>query len=479
MLKRTVSLISLTLFTSFTRAELLGFELTNVRLNTDASVNSSGLTVRSEIDNQRIRWQSSDAPIVTSYQQSGSVNAGNEIIKPDGPVLCPGGCAPDLFDGLAQNIGGARAHSSYLSNGNSVSIYSELGAYRLPVDVEDSVHDGDDVEYAYDYNFNTGAKKTVAVRSRSAVSSSMTLENISEEEPVDFLFYARFDPQGTNGYQNRLEGSPKHRLSLSANIDTVERNGESLIERPITRFDTESPYNWRVPFSTNERATYQLSGTIDDSITISHGLYAELLEIYDNDWLNEQQLTAKDSFTANLFIGAGSSQFNPIMPDSADNETGTYQFSGARSGGWYDPIAFENYLFTMDTANSFFTDILSFPTGFGEEFGLYAIDNMDNLLDLDDWLYTDNVDFVSLLGGLGAKQFLVTGINAIDDTHQFPIQLAFSNELVDFTMQGIDDVSAFLNLYAQQSELEPVSTPGTLALLTAGLMLCFHKRRQK
>jgi hypothetical protein len=217
---------------------------------------------------------------------------------------------------------------------------------------------------------------------------------------------------------------------------------------------------------------------------VFEGVFTDRLDIYADVMArlagdSRLPLTINDGFTASLIVGVGATQANPFMPDISDFETGVFSFKNAVSGGWFDPITFENYLFSIDSADSFFSDILSFPVGYGDEFGLYAIDGFNRLFNLGDFLSTENVDLQALLGGLGAKQFLVTGIDNNDDNHQFPLQLAFSSAIADFTMQGIEDAEAFLASFRrQQGSTNQVSEPATLGAFILGLSLLLYRSRK-
>lgn len=273
------------------------------------------------------------------------------------------------------------------------------------------------------------------------------------------------------------DGSRTHYIDVHTDggeITSATRGATDLLvaENTSTRqFTAERSDNELAQNITSSRADYKITGE------------AEYLRLNTQLWsrkspYDDVPLTIKDSVIASIVFGEGATQANPIMPDVSDDERGFYQFSSGASGAWFDPIVFENYLFSMDS-DSFFTDILSFPTGFGANFGLYGFDDEDNVFDLGNFLFTDSVDFTHLVDA-DITSFLVTGIEDDDDTHQFPIQLGFSTSVADFSMQGIEDAAAFLASFNTTSNDvdATVSEPGTLAMLSIACMLISMRLRK-
>lgn len=273
------------------------------------------------------------------------------------------------------------------------------------------------------------------------------------------------------------DGSRTHYIDVRTDggeITSATRGATDVLvaeNTSTTRFTAERSDNELAQNITSSRADYKITGEAD-YLRLNTGLWSRKSP-YDDVPLN-----IKDSVIASIVFGEGATQANPIMPDVSDDERGIYQFSSGASGSWFDPIVFENYLFSMDS-NSFFTDILSFPTGFGANFGLYGFDDEDNVFDLGSFLFTDSVDFTHLVDA-DITSFLVTGIEDDDDTHQFPIQLGFSTSVADFSMQGIEDAAAFLASFnTTPSDADAtVSEPGTLAMLSIACMLMSMRLRK-
>jgi hypothetical protein len=226
--------------------------------------------------------------------------------------------------------------------------------------------------------------------------------------------------------------------------------------------------------------SYTLNGTFEDWINVDARVRSELTIQSGTDGGSNTKYEAQSGYYVNLIVGNGSSQSNPVMPDFSDDATGTYKFNSGVSGAWFDPIIFESYLFSMDSVDSYFTDIFNFPTGFGDTFGLYGFDGENNLYDFaSEFDFTESVSFESLLAGIDITSFLVTGIEDASDNHQFPIQLGFSTSTADFTMQGIEDAEAFLASFRnQQDPTNKVSEPATLGAFMLGIGLLLFRSRK-
>jgi len=134
----------------------------------------------------------------------------------------------------------------------------------------------------------------------------------------------------------------------------------------------------------------------------------------------------------------GFSQGDPFLPDNQDG--GGFGFDDARSGRWFDPPTVSGYEFDITSTGDLFTTILDFPTGFDQPFevlvdgislGIFSPgesvffgDFFDELGDL-------------LIGSFGVESFVIQGIAPLTDPANptaFPIQLGFSNSVVNFTM---------------------------------------------
>jgi len=172
----------------------------------------------------------------------------------------------------------------------------------------------------------------------------------------------------------------------------------------------------------------------------------------------------EETFLMSAIFDEGATQENPFMPDEIADD-GTYFFTDAVSGGWFDPDPWETFLFET-TDGGLFTDILGFPTDFGDLFSVLYEDINGDWLSLGDFDITDTLSFDYLLGG-GVDKFIVTGIESIDDQHQFPIQLAFAENGTDFSMKGID----INDYYSQNSgNSTEVPEPSSLAIFTLSLL---------
>ena len=255
-------------------------------------------------------------------------------------------------------------------------------------------------------------------------------------------------------------------------ITSALRDGVELAENTPQSFLAERSRNDLVRNASDTRSTYKVEGTAE-RLNLAAGIHAQIA------MSDDLPMNIHDSVIATLVIGQGASQDNPFMPDESDDETAVYTFKNAVSGGWFDPILYENYFFSMDSIGTTFTDILSFPVGFVTEFGLIAFDTDYNLFDLGNFLLTDSVDFESLLG-FGASHFLVTGIDDTDGIHNFPLQLGFSSLFADFTMQGIEDADLFLSQFAQTNFDNPtnVSAPYHLGLFCL-MLACWGYRSHR
>lgn len=140
-------------------------------------------------------------------------------------------------------------------------------------------------------------------------------------------------------------------------------------------------------------------------------------------------------FLSVLETAPGFSQADPILPTTTEpgGIGSRFRFVGSRTGGWYDPIGADGYLFQAEGSMTF-TDILSLPTGFDSPFRVevdgQSIGGFDG---------GSSVNFVSLLGH-GVAAFTITGISPSvdpDNPLAFPIQLAFSENGGSFTMTPI------------------------------------------
>jgi len=226
---------------------------------------------------------------------------------------------------------------------------------------------------------------------------------------------------------------------------TVEQLSSDIITREITESQKiliEGSYNYQLDLSINQGAT------ID---TFSGGLAGG-------------SKSFEETFFMSAIFDEGATQENPFMPDEIDDE-GTYYFTDAASGGWFDPDPWESFLFET-TDGGLFSDILGFPSGFGDLFSVLYETEGGDWLSLGDFGLSDNLNFDFLLGE-GVDKFIVTGIDSTDDQHQFPIQLAFADNGTDFSMKGID----INNYYSQNpGDSTEVPEPSSLAIFTLSLL---------
>jgi hypothetical protein len=133
-----------------------------------------------------------------------------------------------------------------------------------------------------------------------------------------------------------------------------------------------------------------------------------------------------------LSTPGGSSPTDPVHPVI----TGTlqYEFDSAHSGLWYDPPVVYGYAFNMLTAGASFTQIMNFPSG--PQFAGLTV----HAAGVDYGPFANPAGF-SLPAGISS--FSITGINPRLDpndpnfANEFPIQLAFSQEGVSFTMTAL------------------------------------------
>ena len=138
----------------------------------------------------------------------------------------------------------------------------------------------------------------------------------------------------------------------------------------------------------------------------------------------------------------GSSQDNPILAvPVAEAPRGTicdlplavpilFCFAAVPSGHWFDPPLALGYAYHM-LADSLFTAILDFPTGFNHAFTV----SVDGIPLPGAFGPGETVDFDA-----GVSTFTITGISPLVDAEQpgaFPIKLAFNTPTASFTMQPI------------------------------------------
>ncbi|NJK69725.1 MAG: PEP-CTERM sorting domain-containing protein [Microcoleus sp. SU_5_3] len=167
----------------------------------------------------------------------------------------------------------------------------------------------------------------------------------------------------------------------------------------------------------------------------------------------------------------GSSQQNPIMPNVT--LSGFWSFFDVPTDKYIDPPTAYGFRYEM-TSDSLFTQILDFPTGFNTPFSVLVKDVL-----LGEFTVGNSVNFSNyssllgnlLVGGVGVKEFSVTGLN-VDPTNPaaFPLKVAFNTD------------RANLNMYALLNEAEAVPEPSTmLGLFASGSFLVgvVRKRRQK
>lgn len=339
---------------------------------------------------------------------------------------------------------------------------------------------------------------TETVRSRPYISRAEALSKASlrveafenglpSSTASDFILHARFSEESIIG------DSLANFQQLNMNGDRIDLSGRRYNpdSGEYTVIPNRATLRSLTPFAIkNENGefelpsySYMLNGTFEEWINVEASVKSALTIQSESDGGTVTKYEAQSGYYVNLIVGNGSSQSNPIMPDFSDDATGTYKFNSGLSGAWFDPKIFESYLFSMDSFDSYFTDIFNFPTGFGDTFGIYGFDGENNLYDFaSEFDFTDSVSFESLLAGIDITSFLVTGIEDASDNHQFPIQLGFSTSTADFTMQGIEDAEAFLASFRnQQNPTNKVSEPATLGafMLGIGLLLFRCKKASK
>jgi hypothetical protein len=166
----------------------------------------------------------------------------------------------------------------------------------------------------------------------------------------------------------------------------------------------------------------------------------------------------------------GSSQQNPIMPDVT--QPGFWSFFNVPTDRYIDPPTAYGFRYEM-TSDSLFTQILDFPTGFNTPFTLLVKDIL-----LGEFTVGNSVNFSNynsllgnlLVGGVGVKEFSVTGLN-VDPTNPaaFPIKLEFNTPKANLNMH------AMLN---EEAELVPEPSV-MLGLFASGSFLVGVVRKRK
>ncbi|GFD93629.1 hypothetical protein KUL156_02460 [Alteromonas sp. KUL156] len=316
---------------------------------------------------------------------------------------------------------------------------------------------------------NARATSELRIETSPSVDGILQLQNA----PTDFAVYASF------GDNLQVGDSLANRSSFRVSGRDIDIDGyatQSALADPIditsysslmsVQSNLLSPSKQNDGTFSGDSTQFYLEGSFEDFLYIYATSGSQLAYQSENDGGIVTQYKASNDYYVNVIIGEGVSQDNPVMPHTSNDETGVYTFENGASGAWFDPLVFENYLFSIDSVDTYFSDILSFPTGFGDTFGLYAFDNSNAVFDLGAFDFRESISFDSLLNDIDVTSFLVTGIEDDDDTHQFPIQLAFSQATADFTMQGIEDASAFLATFNNVSNVDAtVPEPASISLL--------------
>ena len=143
----------------------------------------------------------------------------------------------------------------------------------------------------------------------------------------------------------------------------------------------------------------------------------------------------------------GTSPLHPVLPN--DVQDGTYSYTSAKSGVWFDPAPAPGFDYKM-TGGSKFTHINQFPTGFAGPFSVYVGDTL-----IGHYNAGDSVDFTALAAG-GVSEFSIGGIAPFDSSSLgFPLQLSFDTPTANFTQTAVP---------------EPTSIAG--ALITLSIAVC-------
>ena len=160
--------------------------------------------------------------------------------------------------------------------------------------------------------------------------------------------------------------------------------------------------------------------------------------------------TRMNAMTVDMILSPfapGTSPLHPVLPN--DVLDGTYSYTSAKSGVWFDPAPAPGFDYKM-TGGSKFTHINQFPTGFTGPFSVYVGDTL-----IENYNAGDSVDFTSLAGG-GVSEFSIGGIAPFDSSSLgFPLQLSFDTATANFTQTAVP---------------EPTSIAG--ALITLSIAVC-------
>lgn len=224
-------------------------------------------------------------------------------------------------------------------------------------------------------------------------------------------------------------------------VQSVQIYDEADIFGPYTLYSQNLSINvpddvLEVGKVTGEFSTH--SGFASGTLLAGH-TYRLLFSFYIQSGHSDTGAAASGDFELTLGGGvAGSSQSNPVLPDSR-LPSGAFVFTNVASGSWVDPPSTFGYEYVMSSnpngPASLFSSISGFPTGFTDPFTVSVGSTVLGQYNPGDTL---------LFPGSGVSSFTITGINPLvdgDDPAAFPLQLTYSTPTASFTMLPLEQIA--------------------------------------